>query len=315
MPILALLWLSIAACGGAGPAAPAASNTELLLARVEKAPRAQLKSEKLAIEWPGHASDAVGMISSVAAGPDGVCYALHRGLDADPVLAIDAGGRVLRSWGAGLYTIPHSIRVDRDGNVWTVDSGSSQVYKFSAEGEQLLHIDVGEMPERDSAFRGAADIAFASDGSLFIADGYGNARVLVYSAQGERIREWGKKGAGPGEFNLPHAIAIDEHDTVYVGDRENGRIQRFDPQGHYLGEWGGLGRTYSLFLTIDGLWLGAARLDQPTGAPGWLMRLNRQTGEIVELAESPGTHSVTVGADGAVFTGVRPNALLRFRER
>ena len=87
------------------------------------------------------------MPSSVAVGPNGVFYVLQRGSDADPVVAFDAQGKVLRSWGKGLYTIPHSIRVDPDGNVWTVDSGSSQVYKFNPEGQQLLHIDIGEMPE------------------------------------------------------------------------------------------------------------------------------------------------------------------------
>jgi hypothetical protein len=101
--------------------------------------------------------------------------------------------------------------------------------------------------------------------------------------------------------------------VIYVGDRENGRIQRFDRTGNYLGEWGGLGRTYSLFLAGNALWVGTARLDQPTGSPGWLMRLDRNSGKVLELTESPGTHSVTLGSDGALVTGVRPNSLLRFR--
>ncbi len=313
--LAALLLFAILSCVSNPPEDPAARNTTLLLSRVEKAPLAALEPQSVPITWPSHADAAVGMISSVAAGPDGVYYALHRNLDFDPVLAIDVEGNVLRSWGAGLYTIPHSIRVDPEGNVWTVDSGSSQVYKFSPEGEQLLHIDVGEMPEKDSAFRGTADIAFASDGALFIADGYGNARVLEYSAAGERIREWGTPGTGPREFHLPHSIAIDESDTLYVGDRENGRIQRFDRQGKYLGEWDGLGRTYSLFLAPNTLWLGAARLDEPTGSPGWLLRLDRDSGKVLEHVESNGTHSVTVGADGTLVTGVRPNGLLRFRAK
>ena len=311
----AALAFFLASCGQVDSTI-APNNTDLLLARIEKAPAAALQSQTLAISWPGHQADAVGMISSVAAGPDGLYYVLHRNLDFDPVLAIEGDGRVLRSWGSGLYTIPHSIRVDPDGNVWTVDSGSSQVYKFTPEGEQLLHLDVGEMPEKDSAFRGTADIAFASDGSLFIADGYGNARILEYSATGERVGEWGNRGTGPGEFNLPHAIAIDENDVIYIGDRENGRIQRFERDGRhrrYLGEWGGLGRTYALFLGGGFLWVGTARLDQPTGSPGWLMSLDRTNGEVLEQIASPGTHSVTVGADGTLLTGVRPNSLLRFR--
>ena len=271
-----------------------------------------MESERILIQWPGHDPEAIGMVSSVAAAPDGLLYVLHRNLDFDPVLAVDQEGQVLRSWGAGLYTIPHSIRVDPEGNTWTADSGSSQVYKFSPNGELLLHIDVGEMPDKDSPFRGTADIAFASDGTVFIADGYGNARILEYTADGERVREWGEPGTGPGQFNLPHAIAVDENDVIYVGDRENGRIQRFDREGGYLSEWDGLGRTFSLELDGESMWVGTARLDEPTSAPGWFLRLNRRNGNVLELVGSPGIHSATLDSGGGLVAGVRPNNLLVF---
>jgi len=313
MPLLLLLLvLSFSlSCSSVGDSAEA-RNTELLLERVAAAPRLELESTQLAMEPPSPGWE-MEMVSSVAAGPDGVFYVLQRGPGADPVLAVDFDGHVLRSWGAGLYSIPHSIRVDPDGNVWTVDSGNSHIYKFTPEGEQLLHIDVGEMPEKESPFRGAADIAFAPDGALLVADGYGNARILEYTAEGERVREWGSAGTSPGELNLPHAVAVDERGVIYVGDRENGRIQTFDREGRFLGMWDGLGKTYSLFTHGDAVWLGCHRLDQPNGSPGWLMKLDRDSGEVLGLVETTGTHSITVTGAGDLLTGTRPNLVLWFR--
>jgi hypothetical protein len=292
--------------------AQAARNTMQLLERVKAAPRLALAAGDLALQAP-RPGWAVEMVSSVAAAPDGTIYVLQRGPDADPVLAFDSQGRVQRSWGAGLYTIPHSIRVDPAGNVWTVDAGSSQIYKFSPQGKELLHIDVGEMPEKDSPFRGAADIAFAPGGNLLVADGYGNARILEYTPQGKRIHSFGRPGTGAGELNLPHAVAIDEREIIYVGDRENGRIQRFDRRGTYLDEWDGLGKTYCLYVDGDAIWLGAHRLDQANGSPGWLMKLDRDSGVILGLVDSTGTHSVTLTPAGEPLTGTRPDRVLWFR--
>ena len=173
----------------------------------------------------------------------GLIYILQRGADADPVIAVDRQGRIVRSWGRGLYKIPHSIRIDGDGNVWTVDAGSSMVYKFSADGKhQLKEINVGGLPTAPrSPFCGTTDIAFARD-RILIADGYGNARIVEYSNEGKRLREWGVAGESPGQFWIPHAIAIDEEGIIYVADRENGRIQRFSPERKYLDEWRHWGR-------------------------------------------------------------------------
>src|SRR5262249_27118564 len=156
-------------------------------------------------------------------------------------------GRVLRSWGKGLYKIPHSIRVDPQGNIWTTDAASSLVLKFTPQGKKLLEIAVGGQPAHPaSPFCGTTDIAFGPDGRMFVSDGSATASILEYTADGRRVREWGTPGTGPGQFHLPHGIAVDENGIVYVADRENGRIQRFDLEGHYLGEWSNLGKTFSL---------------------------------------------------------------------
>ena len=108
------------------------------------------------------------MVSSTAVDARGDIYLLQRGANADPVIVVDKQGRILRSWGKGLYKIPHSIRVDPAGNIWTVDAASSMVYKFSREGKKLLEIDVGGLPTAPkSPFCGTTDIAFAPAGRIF----------------------------------------------------------------------------------------------------------------------------------------------------
>ena len=257
----------------------------------------------------------VEMISSVAVAPDGVIYLLQRGKDADPVIAVDKQGKVLRSWGKGMYEMPHSIRVDPQGNVWTVDAASSMVYKFTREGRKLMEIAVGGQPANaKSAFKGTTDIAFGAAGQLYISDGYANARILEYSGAGKPIRAWGTPGKGPGEFELPHGIAIDNTTgTIFVADRENGRLQRFNLEGRYLSEINGLGKTFSLSFVNGALWIGTQPRHLPNGSPGWIMKLDPKTGKVLGKVDSPGHHSVTVTPEGELLTGARPDRLLWFR--
>jgi sugar lactone lactonase YvrE len=155
---------------------------------LDAAPKGILKRTELPVHAPSQGFE-LGMISWVDVDRKGNIYLLQRGEKADPVVVIDPQGNVLRSWGKGLYKIPHSIRIDPAGNVWTVDAESSTVLKFTPEGKKLMQIDVGEQPTgRTSHFVGTTDIAFGPHGRLFITDGYGNARVLEYTADGKRVR-------------------------------------------------------------------------------------------------------------------------------
>lgn len=257
----------------------------------------------------------MGMVSWLASDGKGTIYLLQRGDKADPVIAIDMKGRVLRSWGKGLFKLPHAIRIDPSGNIWTVDANSSMVYKFTPEGRKLLDISVGGQPPQDrSPFVGTTDIAFGPNGRLFIADGYGNARILEYTADGKKVREWGKAGIGPGEFRLPHSIVVDSSGVIDVADRENGRIQRFTLDGAYLGEWN-IGKTYSLKLAGDALWAGMHPVDEPTSSPGWIVKLDQKTGAVlgyVSVPEKSGLHSVEVSASGEPMTVVA-NHVMWFR--
>jgi len=287
-------------------------NTEQLLNRIGTATKLPLEMSEIDLQLTNFDGE-IGVVSSVAVGNDGLFYLLQRNIEVDPVIVINNDGEILRTWGKGLYAIPHSIRIDPDGNVWTVDAGNSQIYKFSPEGKELLHIDVGEIPEIKSRFKGTADIAFASDGNVLIADGYGNARVLEYDQKGQRIREWGSAGTGPSEFKIAHAITIDDNDIIYVGDRENGRIQRFDRNGKFLGIWDGLGRVFSLFFDGELIWAGITRLDLPGGSGGFVMQINRESGDVVGIVSAPAVHSVTVTKTGEFLSGLRPNRVIWFQ--
>lgn len=286
----------------------------LLTAAALSAQQLPLRLMKLNVV-PPRPNWELGMISSSAADGKGTIYLLQRGLSAQPVVAINESGKVLREWGKGLYQIPHSIRIDPAGNIWTVDAASSRIIKYTPQGDKLLDFTVGEQPKTKSQFNGTADIAFASDGHLLIADGYGNARILEYDAQGTRLRQWGTPGQGPGQLNLPHGIAIDSKGIIYVADRENGRIQRFTREGKYLSEIDGHGnKTFSLAIRGNALWIGCQPRHEPNGAPGWIMKLDPATGKILGRIGSPGHHSIDVSAKGEVLTGVRPDQLLWFRK-
>jgi len=278
-----------------------------LRALIEASPKLPLDEAELVVKLP--AGQEMGRVSWVSREPKtGLTWLIQRGEKADPVIAVDQDGRVVHSFGKGLYTIPHAIRLDPQGNVWTVDAGSSLVIKFSPKGEKLLQIEVGGLRERvGNGFRGTTDITFAPGRRVFISDGYVNARILEYTTEGRKVREWGSAGTGPGQFRLPHSIVVDENNILYVADRENGRIEKFDLEGKYLGEIGHLGRTYSVQLGADGtLWAGMAQLSDPTGSPGWLVKLDRKTGMIlgyVRVAEASALHSVEDAGGGQPMTG------------
>jgi DNA-binding beta-propeller fold protein YncE len=238
----------------------------------------------------------------VAVDRNGVIYVLQRGDKADPVIAVDREGRVLRSWGKGMFTVPHSVRLDPEGNIWTVDAGSSVLLKFTPEGKKLQEIDVGEIAKgSDCAFPtlcGTTDVTFGPAGRLFISDGYGNARILEYTADGKRVKAWGSKGTGPGQFQIPHGVAFDGK-VLYVADRTNARVQRFDLEGKYLGEWTHLGRPFALKIEGGALWV--ALMTVEAKASPRVLQVDPASGKILSQMEAPGPHSIDVDERGAVF--------------
>lgn len=276
-------------------------GTTSLSARIEASPKLPFHAVRFAAHPPTPGWQS-GAVSSAAIAPDGTVYEIQRGDKAQPILVLDRSGKVLRAWGTGDFIIPHTIRLDSGGNVWTVDAASSRIIEYSPLGKKLLTIPVGEQPQNGSQFNGATDIAFASNGHIFITDGYGNARVLEYSPTGKRLRQWGRRGSGPGDFNLPHSIQIDDQGTIYIADRENGRIEEFDLNGNYLSEIPHLGRIYSIKLHGNAIWATTEPFNQEPGSGnGWLVKLDRQTGNILghfNVPEARAGHSIDVTSIG-----------------
>lgn len=172
------------------------------------------------------------------------------------ILRLDpSSGEILSSIGAGTFVIPHGLTVDQDDALWVTDVGVHQVMKLDSDGNVLLTLGERGVPGTDDAhFDRPTDVAVAADGSVFVSDGYGNSRVMKFSATGELIQSWGQSGTGEGELMVPHGIAIDPEGRVFVADRGNARVQAFDQEGHFLFAWQGeeLGRPWSITFDARG---------------------------------------------------------------
>jgi DNA-binding beta-propeller fold protein YncE len=182
-------------------------------------------------------------------------YCFNRNLD-HPIQIFDREGNYLNSWGAGIFAFPHAIIVDKNDDVWVVERNHGQIMKFTNDGKLLQTIgqkgfrsdtgadntDFGSngwklVTHGGDPFNMPAGIAVNDAGEIFIADGYANARVHKFAADGTLIKSWGSPGSAPGEFNLPHGCWIDRKGRLFIADRENDRVQVFDQEGAHLATW------------------------------------------------------------------------------
>ena len=156
-----------------------------------------------------------------------------------PLIIFDREGNFLDSWGENVLKDAHGIHIDDQDNVWCVERDTHCVHKFNKDGDLLMTIGTPDVPGANDGdpFRKPTDLDIASNGDLFISDGYGNARVHKYTADGQLIKSWGSWGEGPGQFQLSHCVRLDKEDRVWVCDRTNDRIQIFDTEGNFLTEW------------------------------------------------------------------------------
>ena len=195
-------------------------------------------------EVPGMAIDANGKI-----------FAFHR--SDPPIVELDRDGKVLKMWGEKLFAWPHGIRIDRFGNLWITDGQArngigQQVFKYGSDGKLLMTLGTkGVRGDGPDTFGGPCDVAVAANGDIFVADGHQNSRVVKFDKDGKFIKAWGKRGEGPGEFNLPHTIVIDSRGRVLVGDRSNNRIQIFDQDGAYIDQWAQFGTPSGMYISSD----------------------------------------------------------------
>jgi DNA-binding beta-propeller fold protein YncE len=203
-----------------------------------------------------HLGEAVG----VAVNSKGHIFVFSRGNSTGPAYGASASqllqflpdGRFVREIGHNLYawSFAHSVRVDKDDNIWVADKGSDMVIKFNPEGRVVMVFgrkqeasDEGTeplkhpkppLPPVDGMFRQVTDMAWDAAGNTYISDGYINSRIAKVDKDGNWLKYWGEPGDQPGKFNTPHSIAVDSQDNVYVADRGNRRIQVFDREGQFL---------------------------------------------------------------------------------
>jgi DNA-binding beta-propeller fold protein YncE len=203
-------------------------------------------------------------IAGVAADKQDRVYVFSRG--DHPVMVFDRDGAFLTSWGEGVFTRPHGIFIGPDDAVYCTDDCGHTVRKFTPDERLLLTLGVSGKPSDTGAtsmdyrtilragppFHYPTNLALAPSGEMYVSDGYGNARVHKFSPDGQFLFSWGTPGSGPGQFNLPHGIAVDSQGIVYVADRENSRIQLFAPDGAFLSEWTDVVRPCQVFIDAGG---------------------------------------------------------------
>ncbi|MFN3325046.1 MAG: peptidyl-alpha-hydroxyglycine alpha-amidating lyase family protein [Bryobacteraceae bacterium] len=228
-------------------------------------------------------------------------FVFHRGRHS--IMEFDKSGNLVRSWGDGVFVRPHGLRFDNEGNLWAADDLGHIVVKMDSLGRVRMVLGrKNNKGETDDTFNRPTDMAFAPNGDFYVSDGYGNSRVVKFDKNGRFVKAWGKKGKGEGEFNLPHAVAVDKRGRVYVGDRENYRMQIFDADGKFIAQWTHVGSPWGIVITDD------EQLYMCDGHNSRILKLSL-SGEILGVLGEPGrlpgqldfVHHMAVGPSRSIY--------------
>ncbi len=279
--------------------------------------------------WPSlPAGVQLGEAAGVAVDVNGHVFIFHRpgrGFDlkattklTEPtVLEIDANtGKLISSWGANMFLVPHGITIDGQNNVFLTDVSLQQVFKFTHDGKVTFALGEPRVGGWDAThFNEPTDIAIRPDGTFYVSDGYVNSRVALFDRNGKWLLEWGKKGSGEGQFSNPHGLVLVSGNTnVLVADRENSRLQLFDRFGKFQRQWTGAkdarttGRIFCIAADADGfLYTGIRRADYDTEHTG-VIKLDREWNIVASIGfGKPGdpvfnaVHDIAVGRDGSIY--------------
>jgi sugar lactone lactonase YvrE len=265
------------------------------------------------------AGSKMGAAAAVAFDARGHIYVLTRGAQA--FFEFDPNGAFVRSFGDGMFTRSHGLKIDREGNLWATDVGAHTVVKLNPAGQVLLTIGTkGEAGEWNEAagsrkLNQPNDIAIAANGDVFIAQGHtpgarGDARVLKFDKDGRFITSWGGKGKEPGQFDVAHGITFDPQGMLWVMDRENSRIEVFDTNGKFVREQKYKGLPCSVSFANGEVFM-------VNGFTGQLLRLDA-SGKVLAAMGKPGTapgefgeaHFVAVSPRGDVYVADSVNGQL-----
>jgi hypothetical protein len=253
--------------------------------------------------WPKPLPEGIewGQVPNVTIDEDGYIYAFHR--SDPPVLKFDKEGNLVDSFGSTNWVAtPHGFRVTPDGDIWATDynpQSGHTITKIDTSGRILLRLGArGFIGTGPNTFNGPTDVAQAPDGSFFVADGHWNNRIVKFDKDGRYVMEWGKKGSGQGDLNVPHTIVIDRRGRVLVGDRSNERIQIFNQDGEYLDEWDQFGRPSGMFIDLNDVLYVAdyEKLRRVTYG-------SAEDGTVTGFIEGSEPEGIVVDAEGNVYTG------------
>ncbi len=252
-----------------------------------------------------------GVVSRVATDSQDRVYVFQR--KDPPVLVFDRAGNYLAAWGSGEVTDPHGLKIV-DDIVYTTDRADSVAKSFTLDGKPLLqlgqrgvHSDTGctgvpWLAQRAAGpFNHPTEMIAHPNGDIYVTDGYRNARVHRFTRDGRLVTSWGSPGKAPGEFHLPHSIAIDPGGKLYVADRANKRIQIFSPDGDFLGLWTGMGGPNDITRGPDGTFVIAEQEDGDNPA---YVCVRDAGGNVLARMPSRHVHGVGVDSRGDIYAGL-----------
>ncbi len=246
-----------------------------------------------------------GEVSGVAVDKDDSVWVFNRG--AHPVIQFDKNGKFLQAWKDVPVKSSHGIRIDPQGNVWLIDVAGHAVIKCNRAGKVLMVIAQPTSAAGDNnsnyAFNRPTGVSFAANGDFYISDGYINSRVVKYNKDFEYLSHWGTKGNADGEFTLVHDVAVDSKGLVYVADRNNSRVQVFDPNGRFLAKWTDVGQPWGLIYSAkenvlymcDGLNNRIAKLSLDGKVLGTLSSFGKTPGKLDFV------HNIAIDSTGAIY--------------
>ena len=306
-------------------------------------------SDRAQAEDPNSAPNPYRLVADWAKLPQGRVWGMAIGVDIDrdgtsvwvfdrcsgkscdgsnvaPIQKFDATGRLIVSFGSGLFSWPHGLFAASDGSVWVTDGKKQIVMQFAPDGQVLKTLgNPGVAGDGPDTFNSPSDVLVAPNGDIFVADGHGdypvpktNDRLVRFSKDGKFIKAWGHHGSAPGELDVPHGLAMDSAGRLFVADRANSRIQIFDQDGKFLAEWKQFGRPSGVYIRDDIIYVADSQSNEKTNPPfrqgirigsvkdGKVTAFIAQTDPKQEMPEG-----VAADKDGNVFGGFTTDMDLR----
>ena len=256
--------------------------------------------------------ETFGLISRVTTDSQDRLYVFQR---KDPaVLVFDRDGTFLRSWGAGEFKRAHGLKIVGD-LAYVVDQVDCVAMIYTLEGRLIRligargqHSDTGcedwhKLPLRAAGpFNHPTEMMPGPSGDLYVTDGYRNSRVHRFTQDGELIQSWGQPGkTAPGEFHLPHSLAISPEGTLYVCDRANARVQIFTPDGKFIGMWTGMGGPNDIARDENGIFY---LCEQASPISKHAISVRDGNGAVLARWETDPVHGMGIDSAGNIYTGM-----------